>query len=71
MGRRYLLSHENFTILGFFQMLSQLTGHPAPRLRVPYPVALTFAHLEEWFSRHLSRRLPMATVGRSSSGTGV
>ena len=62
VGHRYLLSNENYSILEFLRMLARLTGREAPRFRVPYVVALSFAHAEEWVSRFLSRRIPMATV---------
>ncbi|MHC4615732.1 MAG: NAD-dependent epimerase/dehydratase family protein, partial [Planctomycetota bacterium] len=62
IGRRYLLVNEQWTILGLFRFLSEVTGRPAPRWRVPYVVALSFAHVEEFFCRHVSGKLPMATV---------
>ena len=62
-GRCYLLANENWTIPELFAYLAELTGRPAQRMRVPYPLALAFAHLEEWLCRHvLTRRSPMATV---------
>lgn len=63
IGRSYLLVHEDWTIGELWQFLAELTGRPAPRWRVPYSVALTFAHLEEWYCRRVAtRRQPMATV---------
>jgi dihydroflavonol-4-reductase len=62
-GRSYLLANENWTIPELFGYLAELTSQPAPRIRVPYPLALAFAHLEEWLCRRvLTGRSPMATV---------
>ena len=36
-GRRYLLGGENLTLVGLLGILSELTGVPVPRWRVPYP----------------------------------
>jgi dihydroflavonol-4-reductase len=61
-GRRYLLGHENLSILTVFQMLARLTGLPAPRWRVPYPVALTAAYISEFLADVVTHRPPAATV---------
>ncbi len=63
VGRCYLVVHENWTILDLFRFLSELVGHPVPGWRVPYSLALLFAHLEEWFRAHvITGHPPMATV---------
>jgi dihydroflavonol-4-reductase len=61
-GRRYLLGHENLTLAGLFGLLGELTGTPAPRWRVPYPVALAFAWLDEFRADHFRGRAPQATI---------
>ncbi len=61
-GERYLLCGENFTWRKAFALLSKLTGLPAPRMRVPYPVALAFAWLAERRARWLGGPPPLATV---------
>jgi dihydroflavonol-4-reductase len=38
-GERYVLGHQNLTLLEIFQVLARLTGLAAPRFRVPYVVA--------------------------------
>jgi dihydroflavonol-4-reductase len=63
VGRRYLLVNENWRILDLLQHLSGLVGRPPPRWRVPYSLALLFAHLEEWFCTEIrAGRQPLATV---------
>ncbi len=61
-GRRYLLGHENFSILSAFQMLARLTGLPPPRWRVPYPVALAAAYASEFVADVFTHRAPAATI---------
>jgi dihydroflavonol-4-reductase len=61
-GRRYLLGGENLTLLDLLRLLSQLTGVPVPRWRVPYPVGLGFAWISEFLSDHVTGRTPSATV---------
>jgi dihydroflavonol-4-reductase len=62
-GAAYLLVNENWTIRAFLGLLAECTRRPAPRIQVPYAVALAFAHLEERWCRILGNgRIPMATV---------
>jgi dihydroflavonol-4-reductase len=61
-GRRYLLGGENLSILAVFQMLARLTGLPAPRWRVPYPIALAAAYVSEFVADVITHRAPAATV---------
>jgi dihydroflavonol-4-reductase len=61
-GRRYLLGHENLSILTVFQMLARLTGLPEPRWRVPYPVALAAAYASEFLADVVTHHPPAATV---------
>jgi dihydroflavonol-4-reductase len=60
-GRRYLLGHENLSILGVFRLLARLTGLPEPNRRVPYFVALTAAYISEWLADVITHRPPAAT----------
>jgi dihydroflavonol-4-reductase len=62
-GRAYLLVNENWTIRSFLHLLAKYTGQAAPRMRVPYPIALAFAHIEErWCRIRPVGHTPMATV---------
>lgn len=63
VGERYILGHTdgNWTMQHALQELGLITGRPAPTLRVPYPVALAAAHLNEFLSR-ITRRPPKAPV---------
>ena len=59
-GARYLLGNVdgNLTLSQAFQLLSDLTGLPAPRLRLPHAPVLAAAHVSNFASRAL--RMPPA-----------
>jgi dihydroflavonol-4-reductase len=38
-GERYILGHENLTLIDILRRLAAVTGLPAPRLRIPYAAA--------------------------------
>ena len=61
-GRRYLLGGSNLTLVGLLQRLSRLTGVPAPRWQVPYPVGLAVAVVSELWANFVTGRMPRATV---------
>jgi dihydroflavonol-4-reductase len=52
LGERYVLGHAeaNWTMQEMLLALEQITGIPAPRMRVPHWVALTAAHVDEFIS---------------------
>jgi dihydroflavonol-4-reductase len=61
-GMRHLLGNENMTLTGLLSLLSELTGVPVPRWRVPYPVALAVAFASEFCADHFTGRAPKATL---------
>jgi dihydroflavonol-4-reductase len=65
-GERYILGNRegNWTMKETFAVLQEITGLPAPRMQVPYWVALTAAHLEEGISRFTGKppKAPLAGV---------
>src|SRR5262249_7439169 len=61
-GRRYLLGNENLPLRDLFTRLSELTGVPVPRWRVPYPVGLAVAWVSEFAADSLTGRPPIATI---------
>lgn len=38
-GERYILGSENLTLAGIFQRLEAISGHPAPKVRIPWALA--------------------------------
>ncbi len=66
IGERYILgsAEGNWTMKEAFAVLERLTGVPAPRMRVPYFVALSAAHVDETLSRFTGKepKAPLAGV---------
>ena len=62
-GERYILGNAegNWTMKQAFAVLEELTGIRAPRIQIPYPVALGAAYLNEAMSL-LTRRRPKAPL---------
>ncbi len=66
VGERYILGHAegNWTMKQALDVLAEVTGLPAPRVRIPYVVALAAAHVSETISRCTGRppKAPLAGV---------
>lgn len=63
VGERYILGNAegNWTMREAFAVLEKLTGVKAPRVRIPYVVALTAAHVDETLSK-FTRKPPKAVL---------
>jgi len=55
IGERYLLGAENLTLKGMLDLLSKITGLPAPKLKIPHGLALGVAYASTAFSRLIGR----------------
>ncbi len=58
IGERYILGNENFMFREICQMLSQLTGVSAPRIRLPWKMIVPLAHVNTWLATHLTHKPP-------------
>lgn len=69
VGERYILGNAegNWTMKQTLETLAEITGIPAPRIRIPYWVALWYAYLGEAVARLTGRppRAPLAGVRMS------
>ncbi len=61
-GRRYLLGGENLTLVELLGILSEATGVPVPRWRVPFLMGLAVAYMSEFWADHVSGHPPKATT---------
>jgi dihydroflavonol-4-reductase len=61
-GQKYILGGENLTLRELFERLASISGVPAPRIRIPYGVALGFAMGADFVSRRITRRPPRASL---------
>jgi dihydroflavonol-4-reductase len=55
IGERYLLGAENLTLKELLDTLAKITGLPAPRMKIPYGLALGVAYVESAFSRLIGK----------------
>ena len=66
VGERYILGNveANWTMKQAFAVLEELTGIPAPKVQIPYFMALAAAHLDETLSRLTGKppKAPLAGV---------
>jgi dihydroflavonol-4-reductase len=66
LGQRYILGHAdgNWTMKRILDALAEITGLPAPRLQVPYGLALAAAHVDELLARVTGKppKAPLAGV---------
>jgi dihydroflavonol-4-reductase len=50
-GEKYILGHSNMTLKQIFEALARLSDRPAPRVRMPHWVPLTFAAVDTGWAR--------------------
>ena len=62
VGQRYILGNLNITLKSIFQLLARIAHRRAPKLRIPYWVALGTAYMDQWVSGTLLRREPMVPL---------
>ncbi|HTP64199.1 MAG TPA: hopanoid-associated sugar epimerase [Geobacteraceae bacterium] len=64
VGEKYILGNENLTLRRIFAMLEEITGLPAPRVRLPYTPILMAAYVNEALSRCTGKEplIPLAGV---------
>ena len=51
VGERYILGGENLTLKEVLDMLSRVSGRPAPRVRLPHAVAMAAGYVDAAISR--------------------
>jgi dihydroflavonol-4-reductase len=65
IGERYILGNQNLMFRDICQILSQLTGVPAPRLRLPWRLIVPLAYVNTWIANlvtHKTPRIPLEGV---------
>jgi dihydroflavonol-4-reductase len=62
IGERYILGHANLTLPELFQLLEQVSGMRAPRLRIPYGLAYLSACVSECVARTITHKPPFVTL---------
>jgi dihydroflavonol-4-reductase len=65
VGEKYILGNQNLSLSEIFQILADISGIPAPRVRLPYWPILALAYANEFWASYLSKkppRMPLAGV---------
>ena len=63
-GERYILGNKNLMLREVFEILSRLTGIPAPRIKLPRVAILPLAYANHWIANLTGRppRIPLEGV---------
>lgn len=61
-GHRYILGGENLKMREMCEVLSQLTGIPAPRVVLPPRLLLALGRVNEWLANHVTHHTPLIDV---------
>jgi dihydroflavonol-4-reductase len=61
IGERYILGGENLSLRQLLDLLAEISGRPASRLRIPHAVALGWSYVDVTLARLNPRRRPAAT----------
>lgn len=61
VGEKYILGCRNLTLKQILDLLSEITGRPSPRVRLPHWVPLTVSGVDTFFAR-LLRRVPRVPI---------
>lgn len=61
-GEKYILGHENLSLSQIFQMLAEISGLPAPTIKLHYALVLPLAYINEFWARYISHSTPRMTV---------
>lgn len=62
VGEKYILGHENLSLSQIFQMLAEISGLPAPTVKLHYALVLPLAYINEFWARYISHSTPRMTV---------
>ncbi|MDE3019374.1 MAG: NAD-dependent epimerase/dehydratase family protein [Nitrospirota bacterium] len=58
LGERYILGNKNLMLKEIFEILSRLTGVPAPTIKLPRLAILPLAYANQWLADHFTHRPP-------------
>lgn len=51
IGERYILGCQNVTLQAILELVARVSNMPAPRIRLPYGLALAIGYCSEWLAR--------------------
>ena len=62
VGEKYILGNENLSLSQILQMLAEISGRPAPRVKLPYWPVLALAYVDEFFTGRIRGKTPRMPV---------
>lgn len=63
VGERYILCNKNsHTLKEVFSCLEEISGIKAPRVKIPYPLLLSFIYIEEILSYFILKKKPLMPI---------
>lgn len=62
-GQRYILCNKgSYSVKDIFKLLEKISGVRAPLIKVPYPILLFFAYIDEWLSYFIFKKKPLIST---------
>ena len=58
VGERYILGNRNLMLREIFELLSRLTGVPAPTIKLPRLAILPLAYANKWIADYVTHKPP-------------
>jgi dihydroflavonol-4-reductase len=62
VGEKYILGHENLSLSQIFQIMAEISGIPAPTVRLAYGLVLPLAYITEFWAKYISHSTPRMSV---------
>ncbi len=58
IGERYILGNQDMSLKEILETLQEITGLPAPKFQIPYPIALASAYVSQFISDYVTQSPP-------------
>jgi dihydroflavonol-4-reductase len=62
VGEKYVLGNENLSLSQILQLLAEISGRPAPWVRLPYLPVLALAYIDEFWTGKMRGKRPRMPV---------
>ncbi len=59
IGEKYILGHRNMTLKEICDLMSQISGIPAPKIKIPREAVLPLAYVNKWISDYITKKPPL------------
>jgi dihydroflavonol-4-reductase len=62
VGEKYILGNENLSLSQILHMLAEISGRPAPKIKLPYWPVLALAYVDEFFTGRIRGKTPRMPI---------